>query len=259
MTKLSKLVLVDVDGTICFTSPPTEERFLCVSNGYFLSLKTLALLEKISQMAILALVTGRRLVNALSLATVPADYVICEHGGLIYNKQQVFDQDWSTHHQPFVTKLLERKGQLWDFEQRLASQGVKTDKAGRYVSFRVLSPLDDQETSLASGRVIDQLPTGLTSLVNQGQLDILPLTATKDRAIGYLAERFHCPLSQVVMIGDDANDLAALNLVGWPMTLAGASRPVVEAVKSRGGMVSSASDHAGIQQLLRCLIHQLTC
>ena len=72
----------------------------------------------------------------------------------------------------------------------------------------------------------------------------------KASAVKTVADAYGIPLSEVMMVGDGLNDLAALRSVGFPVAMGNAEREVLAAAKVRVGHV----DAAGLAEALELAV-----
>ena len=73
-------------------------------------------------------------------------------------------------------------------------------------------------------------------------LEVLPLGASKWRALQFLAASYSIPPQRIMAIGDDLNDLAMIRGAGLGVAMANAVEPVREAAD----WVTADKDHDGV-------------
>jgi Cof subfamily protein (haloacid dehalogenase superfamily) len=78
-------------------------------------------------------------------------------------------------------------------------------------------------------------------------IDITAPTATKGRALAWRAEQLGLGPEEVMVVGDNFNDLEMLEYAGTPVVMANA----VEALKRRGWYITGDQDDAGLAQAIR--------
>jgi hydroxymethylpyrimidine pyrophosphatase-like HAD family hydrolase len=76
-------------------------------------------------------------------------------------------------------------------------------------------------------------------------LNVTPAGVDKGAAVRAVAREYGLPLERVMMVGDGANDVPAMRIVGAPVAMANAERAAIEAARhhvgdvDRGGLVEA--------------------
>lgn len=199
----------------------------------------------------LCLVTGRRFSGCSPFKDIiPVDHIIFEHGGVILGRDGLPDPEWSAIQQPITGVYEKHDGPLWDWERQLRSEGYEVDSDGRWASFRVRAKSNNLSAQQIREMCQRDLPPGITSTVNLGDLDFIPQTSGKLRAAQFIAQRYQTELDKVAAMGDDINDTDLLESVCFPLTLQGALPEIVDLVRARRGYIAPQPSHRGTLQML---------
>ncbi len=246
-----RVVFSDFDGTLahkefCSDSPQRVGR-----EDLYVSKRTIELVRHLQETSTFCIVTGRRhsFYPALSKA-IPHDVVLLEHGCLIIRDGST-DTTWQEH----LYAYCGQGGSLWDYERLLHSKGFKTDSNGRVASFRVYKDTPRRLT-LEERHILDNLPRpdGITLVTNHSMVDAIPKQGGKKNAINYMLSSLGSSWEHTVYLGDDVNDVGALEQAAMPMTLLGAHPDVLSVVTRRAGYISPSRGHLGTIDLLERIV-----
>src|SRR5262249_35891479 len=168
---------------------------------------TIALVSQIRSTIPVILVTGRRAESYSEVReSIPHDYAAFENGAVIfeYPGGQI---DW-----PGGTA--ESLQTLWQFGWYLRNHGHQPQTEGRQASLRLVkNPCD-----VAFEDAIRKLLQPRIKLVSNGPYwDFVINEAGKENAVRYILSILNVPFLEAAVIGDDLNDLALLELSGFPM------------------------------------------
>jgi len=182
------LVASDLDGTLAPIVPRPEDARVPPA--------TLAALEQLATVAHVAVVTGRDLATARTLAPVPGIELVASHG-----HEATFAA--STLPAPDAALLGSLEGLAHDVEVRFAGTALHVERKARSVAFHYRA-----DPSLASPlrEALQALPEDLRIQPGRLVLEVLPAGGGKDAAVAALVERFR-PRSALVL-GDDLTDVA---------------------------------------------------
>lgn len=251
----STIVFTDVDRTLAFPLAMGEIREVVAIPGGVTSVIARATIEKIAALRergmVFCVITGRRFRSAVALANVlPLDHLLIEHGCVIIKSDGHPDPAWETLQRPTTGAFGKHEGPLWEFERTLQREGFTTDSDGRWASFRV-----GVKTNALSPEAVQQLftrprPHGIAATMNLGDIDFLPESGGKLHAARFIAQRYGATVDSAIAMGDDRNDAALLEAVGFPMTLMGAQPEIINLVRQRNGYIAAASGHEGTIAML---------
>lgn len=244
-----RILFSDIDGTLIHKE---KSDIRIADEGKFVSKKTIKLIAKIMQFVPVVLISGRRLLNFKKIThRIPYTFGVIEHGCIIVKEGKI-DFGYLEKMRPCIgyPEKGQKEGQIWDYEKRLNQMGYKTDSEGRLASFRI----DSKQSNLTEEQIqkIEKMqhPAGIKTVRNESFLDFIPSAGGKDNAIQFLMDTIGLGWGDVACMGDDLNDLDMLSRAGYPFTLSGAKKEIIDIVKKRGGYISPLVSHNGAEDIL---------
>ena len=184
------LVASDLDGTLApIVSRPEDAR---------VPPATLAALERLAEVAHVALVTGRDLATARALVPVAGVEFVASHG-----HEASFDTATLPTSGAILAEQLE--GLARSVEARLEGTTLRVERKARSVAFHYRA---DPALARPLREALAELPEGFRLQPGRLVLEVLPAGAGKDAALAALVDRFRP--GSLLVLGDDLTDVAML-------------------------------------------------
>ena len=149
-----------------------------------------------------------------------------------------------------------RANELTDRYRRKDS--IRVEEVGDLVAFLPRDPMKilivgarpDLERAVARIRT---LPMPINTVFSEETyLEILPVGSSKGVALEFVAARLEVPLSQVIAVGDNLNDLEMLRTAGLGVAMGNAP----EAVRAAADLVTRTNDEEGLRDVIeRFVLH----
>ncbi|MFP4424404.1 MAG: HAD family hydrolase [Candidatus Woesearchaeota archaeon] len=244
------MIFADIDGTLIHKVDGEGTR--SAGPGRFISEKTISLINKIREEHTFILITGRRKSGYDDIADViPHDYAIIEHGGLIMS--DAYDAGWLSKIKDTIGEPGRYAAPLWDYADKLRSEGYEIDAKGRYASFRVytkkVGPVLPKYTLIVLRSKLEEETrgTGMRVIVNESMLDIISAKAGKSNAIDYLQS------GRFIAMGDNANDADMLEKAYYALC-PGNALDEIKTIVSGHGYVSQHKGHKGTEDVLEHIL-----
>ncbi len=251
---MAKIVFSDVDGTLVHSSDAGSGLVKVLQENRFIGNGTIGAIADLKADGVgFVLATGRRMSSYLRVRDViPHDYALIEHGCVMLEEGKI-DSVWAGVLQPVIGKIGDKKGVIWEYEQKLIGKGLKTDSEGRLATVRVyLDAITLEQRSALKSRIKSEAKSfGIAITMNDGMLDLLPEKGGKTNAIKHLSKSKGFSLEDVIVLCNDANDLGMLSIASYAACPADASGQVKLLVKRKGGYVSPWVGHEGAEDMLR--------
>ena len=184
------LIASDLDGTLAPIVPRPEDARVPPA--------TLAALERLSQVAHVAVVTGRDLATARALVPVAGVEFVASHG-----HEASFDAATLPTAGPSLAEQLE--GLARSVEARLEGTTLRVERKARSVAFHYRA---DPSLARPLREALAELPEGFRLQPGRLVLEVLPAGAGKDAALAALVDRFGP--GSLLVLGDDLTDVAML-------------------------------------------------
>ncbi len=251
--KPNKILFLDIDNTLIFKNKEENNIISIKGEPKYISQKTISLLKDLKKEYLLVVASGRRMSSYKRIQKyIPIDYAILEHGSIILKKNNQ-DKEWSKKLKSIIGTNHSKRGILWDYQNYLKTLGIKTISRERRGSCRI-DPKDNTEfTKSELAKILTKKPIELTYVKNESFFDIIPIEATKSKAMKYLARKLKIEGKKCYFVGDDYNDLEAIKSIAHSFTTQNAVKPIIAAVKNKKGYVSKKKNYAGINDILRRL------
>ena len=184
------LVACDLDGTLAPIVPRPEDARVPPA--------TLAVLERLAEVACVAVVTGRDLATARTLVPVSAVEFVASHGHEASFERPALPTDDAPTGETLaaLTKAV---------EARFEGTALRVERKARSVAFHYRA---DPSLAEPLAEALAGLQAGLRLQPGRLVVEVLPEGAGKDAALSTLVERFR-PRS-VLVLGDDLTDVAML-------------------------------------------------
>ncbi len=182
------LVASDLDGTLApIVQRPEDAR---------VPPATLTTLERLATVAHVAIVTGRDLATARTLAPVPGVEFVASHG---------HEASFAASALPAADAALsERLKELArDIEARFTGTALRVERKARSVAFHYRA---DSSLAAPLRDALRELPEELRLQPGRLVLEVLPGGGGKDTALAALTERFNP--GSLLVLGDDLTDVA---------------------------------------------------
>ncbi len=184
------LVASDLDGTLAPIVPRPEDARVPPA--------TLAALERLAQVAQVAVVTGRDLATARALVPVAGVEFVASHG-----HEASFDAPVLPTSGASLAAGLE--GLARSVESRFEGTALRVERKARSVAFHYRA---DPSLARPLREALAELPEGFRLQPGRLVLEVLPAGAGKDAALAALVERFRP--GSLLVLGDDLTDVAML-------------------------------------------------
>jgi len=254
---MPKIVFSDIDGTLVHGHSPNFELVGIEGEERYVSLEAIALIEEVmARNSKFALVTGRRKSGYDKVSqAIPHDYAIIEHGCVVLDENKI-DEEWAEFLKPVIGPIGIKTGMLWDYEKQLLKEGFKTDSEGRLATVRVYidrpDNLSEEEQTMLKEKIAGEVGSiGITTTLNEGMLDMLPVHGGKANAANYTIAKQGHTLEDVVALVNDVNDLDILQLARHAACPGNAILQIKQQIAEKGGYVSSFPGHGGTIDMLR--------
>jgi HAD superfamily hydrolase (TIGR01484 family) len=247
-----RIVFSDIDYTIVFDSKLHD--------------RTAALIEEVRRHAHFVLVTARSHEECLPLPPIPNDGLVTENGAAVYmGGASAEPADWT----PAALETL-RLDDAWDRRMAVRQETLDVFKAELmaegWVMHHKLRAFSSSVTKSGKSEadirgVLDRVPEGLQLQFSRNTagayLEVFPIEAGKDKAVFRVCEDLGVAAAQTFGMGDNANDLDMLRVVGFPLAPGCCHPDVRVAVLGRGGYVSGREGHEGAQDVLMQVLARL--
>jgi len=248
------LVFSDFDSTLAH-KPALQNAVRVGEEDSWVAENNISLLQKIAECLPVYIVTGRRFSGFQQVAKIlPFCGGIIEHGCIII-ENNVPNPEYFDKFRPYVGEIGKKSGPLWAYEAVLNGQGFKTDSEGRWASFRIKAKEWSEERK--HDFMKNAHPDGLCSIMNQGNIDIMPKIGGKHKAIDFLLGKYQTSWLRTACLGDDYNDLDMLSKAGFPITHKGAVEDVQKLVRERQGYISPVKDHDATSDMLSYVLRNI--
>ncbi len=192
LTNVRHLLITDVDNTLVGDDEAMERLF--------------SLLEENRDMIAWGVVTGRSLELTIEVMTEynfpTPDIMICSVGTEIYYGPDFrMDKGWQQHISwQWQAEAIKRALADFDFLVSQEAEGQRSHKISYY--------LEEKDSRLQQVRdALEQMKLRCQVIYSHGQfLDILPLRASKGKAIEYLIQKYDFSPRHIMVAGDSGND-----------------------------------------------------
>lgn len=84
---------------------------------------------------------------------------------------------------------------------------------------------------------------------NGNLVQVSSLKASKENAVAALCKEMNVPLENVMVFGDDFNDIGLFNLCGWPVAMGNA----IDELKMRSKEITETNNNDGVAIILEKL------
>ncbi len=182
------LVASDLDGTLAPIVPRPEDARVPPA--------TLTTLDRLATVAHVAIVTGRDLAMARTLAPVPGIEFVASHG---------HEASFAASALPAAGAALSEglEGLARDIEARFMGTALRVERKARSVAFHYRA---DPSLAAPLRGALRALPEELRLQPGRLVLEVLPAGGGKDTALAALTERFRP--GSLLVLGDDLTDVA---------------------------------------------------
>lgn len=230
-----RLAIFDIDNTLVGDAEALEE----------LRLR----LQALGSQVVFGVATGRRPDSAIEVlekwgAPAPGLVVACVGAEIYYGsgRNLIPDEEWALH--------IEHRWQPEVIREALDDlSGLTLQEESEQRRFKVSYYVDD-EIGPSRREVLERLKkAGAPAQVihSHGEfLDLLPLRASKGRAIVYLSEKWGIPLSRVLVAGDSGNDLEMLTTDTLAVVVGNHAEELADLRGKEGIYFAEATHAAGI-------------
>ncbi len=88
-------------------------------------------------------------------------------------------------------------------------------------------------------------------------LDILPAGCSKGRALERVAGRWGMRMEEMMVIGDNWNDVSMLEMAGWPVLMGNAPEKLLQMAAERGWEVTGRNDEDGVAEAIERVLERM--
>lgn len=230
-----RLAIFDIDNTLVGDAEALDE--------------LMARLEALGPRVVFGVATGRRPDSAVEVlqewgAPFPGLVVACVGSEIYYGSGEdlIPDEEWALHieHRWRPARIREALDDL---------PGLTLQEESEQRRFKV-SYFVDAEIGPSRREVLDRLKeheAPAQVIHSHGEfLDLLPLRASKGRAVIYLSEKWDIPLSRVLVAGDSGNDLEMLTTDTLAVVVGNHAEELARLRGKKGIYFADATHAAGI-------------
>ena len=228
-----RLAIFDIDNTLVGDAEALEELMIRI--------------EALGPRVVFGVATGRRPDSAVEVleewgAPPPGLVVACVGSEIYYGRGEelIPDEEWALH--------VEHRWRREAIREALDDlPGLTLQEQSEQRRFKVSYYVDD-EIGPSRREVMERLKeAGAPAQVihSHGEfLDLLPLRASKGRAIVYLSEKWDIPLSRILVAGDSGNDLEMLTTDDTLAVVVGNHAEELAPLRGKQGIYFAEATHA---------------